>query len=113
MRGPVTGGAATVADGSALAGSAGAGSVEGAASAELEAHFQDEEANVVPDLQAHGAAELATRVLAEHAQMRALAARAEDHTAARALGELLAAHVEFEEASVFPTCERAEEEEDE
>jgi hemerythrin-like domain-containing protein len=54
-------------------------------------------------------APLARRMLSEHADLRrrAVTIRQEPSgAAARALGELLAAHVRFEEREVFPTLER-------
>lgn len=69
--------------------------------AELEPHFAVEEAELVPRALAHGGAlaDLATKLVADHAAMRA----ASDPMA---FGDLLEAHVRFEERDFFPALER-------
>jgi hypothetical protein len=70
---------------------------------ELEPHFQEEEDWLLPDLERAGAAALVARTLAEHAELRALAASLAQPDAATLarFGERLAAHVRFEERELF------------
>ncbi len=73
---------------------------------ELAPHLDVEEATLVPRLGgSHEAA--AQRILADHATLRALAARiaAADADALPAFGALLAEHVRFEERTAFPLLE--------
>jgi hypothetical protein len=69
----------------------------------LQAHFAEEEADLVPVLRGEGGADLASRMVAEHADLRrrfaslAQAAPAEVQEAAR----LLTAHARWEEEVVF------------
>lgn len=76
--------------------------------ADLLDHFATEErelpATVIPV-----APELILRLFEEHAQLRTLLARIEtgDLAALPAFGELLAAHVRFEERELFPCFESA------
>lgn len=71
--------------------------------AELEPHFDIEERDLLPQLAAAGMAELVAQTLAEHAELRALAERLRRPEAAalRRFGDLLAAHVRFEERELF------------
>ena len=76
-----------------------------------ERHFVIEERLVLPALPAEEAewAEATGRVREEHAEIRARAASLADASsvgAARELGELLAAHVRFEERTLFPLVEQ-------
>ena len=75
---------------------------------ELDPHFQEEERSLLPQLAAAGKTALVARTLDEHAQMRSLAtAIAAGDTAALApFGELLQAHVRFEERELFAVAER-------
>jgi hemerythrin-like domain-containing protein len=72
-----------------------------------ERHFAQEEEVLLPALPA-GQEALGRRMLDEHAEIRrraaALGARP-DVTAARELGELVNAHVRFEERELFPRLE--------
>ncbi len=74
---------------------------------ELEAHFREEEGELLPFLNAVGENELVWRTLAEHAELRALAAKLQHPDAATLLrfSELLAAHVRFEERTLFETAQ--------
>jgi hypothetical protein len=71
-------------------------------------HFVQEESILLPALPA-GAANVGARLVVEHARIRGdareLGARP-TVAAAHALGELLAAHVRFEERELFPMLER-------
>ncbi|MBI2380609.1 MAG: hemerythrin domain-containing protein [Gammaproteobacteria bacterium] len=70
----------------------------------LLAHMEEEEKVLPERLRRLGAAELAERLLAEHAALR----EALKHPEAEgypALGERLAAHVRFEERELFPFLE--------
>jgi hemerythrin-like domain-containing protein len=73
-------------------------------------HFEIEEELLLPALPAGGQRwdDAVARVLAEHADIRARAERlaATDVEPARALGELLQAHVRFEERTLFALLER-------
>ena len=75
--------------------------------AELEAHFAVEEKTLLPLLLAAGQAELAQRLTAEHGQLRELRTQLcdPDSVILRAFGELLAAHVRFEEREMFIALE--------
>ena len=66
-------------------------------------HFAVEETVLVPALPA----ELADRLLREHAELRDATVALTDVPAARRAGELLAEHVRFEERVVFPHLEQA------
>lgn len=70
---------------------------------ELEAHFREEESELLPFLSTAGDSELVWRTLAEHAELRALAAGLRQPDAATLLrfSERLAAHVRFEERTLF------------
>ena len=68
----------------------------------LEPHFAIEEEHLLPALEAIGEPELAERIRAEHALLRARVAEgAGDREALAELGQLLDAHVRFEEREVF------------
>lgn len=84
------------------------GRVPGLFAAELEPHFLEEEARLLPQLAAAGETDLVQRTLAEHADMRALVARiAAGETEALAdFGRLLQAHVRFEERELFAVAEQ-------
>ena len=76
-----------------------------------EQHFVIEERLVLPALPDDDAqwAEATQRVRAEHREIRAAAASLADAAsvrAARGVGELLAAHVRFEERTLFPLVEQ-------
>ncbi|WP_323002139.1 hemerythrin domain-containing protein [Denitromonas sp.] len=75
--------------------------------AELQAHFDEEERDLLPVLRAAGEPALVDRLLREHAQLNALfdAAAAGQHCAEA--GEALIAHVRFEEREMFPAVEAA------
>lgn len=75
--------------------------------AELDAHFQLEEARLLPALAARGAAEAVARTEAEHGTLRALAARlaAGDDAALASFGTALNAHVRYEDRELFPLAE--------
>lgn len=71
-------------------------------------HFAREESVLLPALPA-GAVEAGERLVAEHARIRRSAEALGDRpsvAAAHALGELVAAHVRFEERELFPMLER-------
>jgi hemerythrin-like domain-containing protein len=76
--------------------------------AELAPHFAEEELNLLPRLAALGEAALVARTLDEHRALRALvrrlaapAAIAETGDCLAEFGNLLAAHVRFEERELF------------
>ena len=74
---------------------------------ELEPHFLAEESGLLAALDAAGQAVLAERTLAEHQTLRAVARRlaAGDTASLRRFGELLEAHIRFEERDLFPRAE--------
>lgn len=75
---------------------------------ELEPHFQQEESQLLPLLQTHGATALAERTLHEHRLLRSLAQDIE-YGHAEAIpdfGLALEAHVRFEERELFPLLEK-------
>lgn len=78
-----------------------------ACSTELEPHFSAEEDGLLPALAAAGETALVNRTLADHEALRALACRlaAGDVAGLRRFGELLAAHVRFEERELYPRAE--------
>ena len=73
-----------------------------------ERHFDAEEEVLLPVLrEVPDGGEMADRIVAEHEQLRALAANAASSPdAAVALGDALHDHVRFEEREVFPLIER-------
>lgn len=74
---------------------------------EMEPHFREEESELLPFLAAAGEDELVRRTLAEHAELRALAAALRQPDAATLLrfAELLTAHVRFEERTLFEAAQ--------
>jgi len=69
---------------------------------QLEPHFQIEETHLLPALEAIGEASLAARIRQEHGALRALREPAPPSRARVArFGELLQAHIRFEERQVF------------
>ncbi len=74
---------------------------------ESEPHFLAEESGLLAALDAAGQAALAERTLADHQALRALARRlaAGDAASLCRFGELLEAHVRFEERELFPHAE--------
>lgn len=76
--------------------------------AELDPHFQEEEARLLPQLAAAGETDLVERTLAEHVEMRAQVARiaAGEADALAVFGRLLQAHVRFEERELFVVAEQ-------
>ena len=75
---------------------------------ELEPHFEEEEKTLLPRLQAAGEEALVGRTLADHKQLRLLVAQIAGGDAAslQPFGELLRAHVRFEERELFVVAER-------
>ncbi|PKO33026.1 MAG: hemerythrin HHE cation-binding protein [Betaproteobacteria bacterium HGW-Betaproteobacteria-7] len=75
---------------------------------ELEPHFQEEERSLLPQLADAGETALVARTLDDHAQLRALAAAIAggDAMALAPFGELLQAHVRFEERELFVVAEQ-------
>ncbi len=74
--------------------------------AELEPHFEIEERLLLPALEAAGYVALAARTRADHAHLRRLrAGDDDDHGRLQTFGDLLAAHVRFEERELFPAAE--------
>lgn len=75
-------------------------------SCHLEPHFQIEERHLLPALEAIGEASLASRIRQDHGALRALK---DSPVASRALidrfGELLEAHIRYEERQVFETTQ--------
>ena len=74
---------------------------------DLEPHFVREESDVLPLLAQAGEIALVERTLNEHDEMRRLAARLNeaDPATLERFGELLGAHVRFEERELFPAAE--------
>jgi hemerythrin-like domain-containing protein len=74
---------------------------------ELNPHFVIEEQTLLPLLTQHGEGEVVARIEREHAELRRLSARLQEPDAATlaAFGELLNAHVRFEEREMFPLLE--------
>jgi len=74
---------------------------------ELEPHFQLEEAALLPALNSVGEHLLVTRTLTEHEELRRLAKRLkkQDADSVHRFGELLEAHVRFEERELFARAE--------
>lgn len=75
---------------------------------ELEAHFQQEERDLLPLLRQSGEDVLVQQTEADHADLRQLAAQlAEpDGAALHSFAERLTAHVRFEERAMFAALER-------
>ena len=74
---------------------------------DLEPHFVREESDVLPLLTQAGETALVERTLREHDEMRRLAARlpAADLAILQRFGELLGAHVRFEEQELFEVAQ--------
>jgi hemerythrin-like domain-containing protein len=74
---------------------------------ELDPHFVIEEQTLLPLLTQPGEGEVVTRIEHEHAELRRLSALLQEPDAATlaAFGELLNAHVRFEEREMFPLLE--------
>ena len=74
---------------------------------DLEPHFSREESDLLPLLAQAGAGTLVTRTLDEHEEMRRLASRLNeaDPATLERFGELLGAHVRFEERELFPAAD--------
>lgn len=97
-----------------VAGSGHAGDIERQASqvvaafaAELEPHFRAEEESLLRWLAAAGQGLLAERTLADHRELRALAAELRQPATATLarFADLLEAHVRFEERELFETAQ--------
>ncbi|WP_170942942.1 hemerythrin domain-containing protein [Candidatus Dactylopiibacterium carminicum] len=77
-------------------------------SSDLEPHFQEEEAHVLPLLRQHGHTALADEVQTQHDRMRAINRTLESAPSAALVVEfvhLLEQHVEFEEGEVWEVLE--------
>ncbi len=74
---------------------------------DLEPHFVREESDVLPLLAQAGASALVERTLNEHDEMRRLATRLNeaDPATLERFGELLGAHVRFEERELFEAAQ--------
>jgi len=74
---------------------------------ELEPHFRIEEAALLPAMTDAGELDLVRRTLADHEELRRLAKRleAQDAASLSRFGELLEAHVRFEECELFAHAE--------
>lgn len=72
---------------------------------ELEPHFREEEAGLLPALAKVGEAALVARTLREHREMRRMIGEA-DASQLTAFAELLRAHIRFEERELFETAQR-------
>lgn len=83
------------------------GDARDALARELAPHFQIEERVLLPQLAAAGEIALVDRTRREHEQLRALIVGEDTRAGLQQLGELLAAHVRFEERELFPAAERA------
>jgi molybdopterin-guanine dinucleotide biosynthesis protein A/hemerythrin superfamily protein len=83
--------------------------VRGRFGRDLDPHFRVEEEVLLPPLRALGDADLAARVEADHAALRAhlAAAGRGDHGRLADFARLLVEHVRFEERALFPRCEAA------
>lgn len=73
---------------------------------ELLAHFQDEEANLLPYLQSHGEQSLVDRLLEEHQLLIMLSSDSRDLERLRNFGQLLTDHVWFEERELFEALQK-------
>lgn len=82
--------------------------IPGLFAAELEPHFQCEETDLLPQLEAVGETALVRRTLEEHRELRRLVACLGRGEAAALLpfAELLQAHVRFEERELFEQAQR-------
>lgn len=100
-------GKAAALSGDAAAVAALAARIGGEFESELEPHFREEETELLPFLEAAGETSLVARTLAEHAELRALSAALWQPDAAtlQRFSELLAAHVRFEERTLFEAAQ--------
>lgn len=77
---------------------------------ELARHFEEEERQLIPQLETCGESTLTERLLAEHVALRSLLLKIGDGKAdlvsLRRLGQLLEAHVRFEERELFAALQR-------
>ncbi len=73
---------------------------------ELEPHFVQEEAFLLPALGKHGEHRLVEQTLAEHAQMMELVTQLNQRDALQQLSQLLKQHVRFEEQRLFETAQQ-------
>ena len=74
---------------------------------DLGPHFEVEEQQLLPLLEAAGEHELVGRTRSDHERLRALRAQAGDERGRlERFGELLREHVRFEESELFPTAEK-------
>lgn len=74
---------------------------------DLGPHFDVEEQQLLPPLEAAGEDELVGRTRSDHQRLRALCAQTGDERERlRRFGELLREHVRFEESELFPTAEK-------
>lgn len=74
---------------------------------DLESHFRVEEGILLPHLKRAGQGELVARTLMEHAHLRRLVGElaARDEETLHRFGDVLKAHVRFEERELFPVAE--------
>ncbi len=74
---------------------------------EMEPHFRAEESDLLPRLEKAGFVALVRRTLDEHAELRALIGNlaANDTASIKRFGDLLEAHVRFEERELFAAAE--------
>jgi hemerythrin-like domain-containing protein len=80
--------------------------VHEAFAAHLAPHFEIEERHLLPGLEAIGEAQLADRIRADHAALRALVeAPAPSPAAIERFGRLLESHVRFEEREAFEVAQ--------
>ncbi len=77
-----------------------------AALPELIAHFTEEETDLVPQLRAYGADDMANRLLDDHRQLLELSADLNNPAALNEFGLLLTAHVRFEERELFEALQK-------
>lgn len=73
--------------------------------AELRAHFDEEERDLLPVLREAGEAALVARLLDEHRTLERLFDDAQAGRRSAEAGEALIAHVRFEERELFPVFE--------
>jgi hemerythrin-like domain-containing protein len=90
--------------GDATEGEQGWAAVRHAYESELRPHFEEEEARVFPLLAAH-AEKLVARALDDHRRLRTLALGGSTLAELEELGQLLEAHIRFEERELFPAVE--------
>ncbi|WP_373974966.1 hemerythrin domain-containing protein [Chitinibacter sp. SCUT-21] len=74
--------------------------------AELETHFQEEELLLIPQLAQFTETALIARLQQEHQQLRHLHENANDYRILVQFGELLFAHVRFEERVLFTALQQ-------